>query len=175
MVFERLELIEKIVALIPPPRAHLVRYHGVLAPAARRRARVVSDRREPTAAVVAAAATVLPTSLQALPASAAALPPRHSPTVGQAAHTRTAPSAPGSDPTSTLRARRLSWSELMRRVFLVDLLKCPRCQGRMRILAAIVLPEVIARILTHRGLSARAPPTQPPDPELLQASTPDLP
>ncbi len=173
VVFERLELIEKIVALIPPPRAHLVRYHGVLAPAARQRARVVSDRREPTAAVAAAAATALPTSLSAPPASAVASPPRRSPTIGQAARTRTALSAP--DPTSTLRARRLSWSELMRRVFLVDLLKCPRCQGRMRILAAIVQPETIARILNQRGLSARAPPTQPPDPELLQASTPDLP
>ncbi len=48
------------------------------------------------------------------------------------------------------------------------------CQGRMRILAAIVQPEVIARILTHRGLSARAPPTQPPDPELLEPSTSNL-
>ncbi len=63
----------------------------------------------------------------------------------------------------------------MRGVFLVDLLKCPRCQGRMRILAAIVQPEIIARILTRCGLSARAPPTQPPDPEHLQASTHDLP
>ena len=48
-------------------------------------------------------------------------------------------------------------------------------QGRMRILAAIVQPEIIARILTHRGLPARAPPIEPPDPELLEASTPDLP
>ena len=63
----------------------------------------------------------------------------------------------------------------MRRVFLVDLLECSRCQGRMRILAAIVQPEIIARILTHRSLPARAPPIEPPDPELLEASTPDLP
>jgi hypothetical protein len=32
VVFEPLELCERIVALIPPPRAHLVRYHGVLRP-----------------------------------------------------------------------------------------------------------------------------------------------
>ncbi len=45
----------------------------------------------------------------------------------------------------------------------------------MRVLAAIVQPEIIAGILTHRRLPARAPPTQPPDPEVLEASTPDLP
>ncbi|OFZ81150.1 MAG: hypothetical protein A2583_04445 [Bdellovibrionales bacterium RIFOXYD1_FULL_53_11] len=32
VIFEPLELIEKLAALVPPPRANLVRYHGVLAP-----------------------------------------------------------------------------------------------------------------------------------------------
>ena len=32
VVFEPSELLERLVALIPPPRAHQVRYHGVLAP-----------------------------------------------------------------------------------------------------------------------------------------------
>lgn len=32
---------EKLAALIPPPRAHLVTYHGVLAPAAALRRRIV--------------------------------------------------------------------------------------------------------------------------------------
>ena len=41
MVFEPLELIEKLAALVPPPRINLVRYHGVLAPAARNRAGIV--------------------------------------------------------------------------------------------------------------------------------------
>jgi hypothetical protein len=39
--FEPLELLEKLAALVPPPRFNLVRYHGVLAPAARHRARVL--------------------------------------------------------------------------------------------------------------------------------------
>ena len=47
---------------------------------------------------------------------------------------------------------------LMRRVFALDVLECPRCGGRMRILAAIDQPEVIRAILTCRGLAARAPP-----------------
>jgi hypothetical protein len=45
IVFEPSELLERLVALIPPPRAHQVRYHGVLAPAAADRAFVSRDRR----------------------------------------------------------------------------------------------------------------------------------
>ena len=32
VVLSPLELIEKLAALVPPPRVHLIRYHGVLAP-----------------------------------------------------------------------------------------------------------------------------------------------
>jgi hypothetical protein len=41
VAFLPLELVEKLAALVPPPRVNLVRYHGVLAPAARHRAEVV--------------------------------------------------------------------------------------------------------------------------------------
>jgi len=41
VVFEPLELLEKLAALVPPRRFNLFRYHGALAPAARRRAEVV--------------------------------------------------------------------------------------------------------------------------------------
>jgi hypothetical protein len=34
MLFEPLELIERIAVLVPPPRFHLVRYNGILAPRA---------------------------------------------------------------------------------------------------------------------------------------------
>ena len=45
----------------------------------------------------------------------------------------------------------------MRRVFLVDLLECPRCQGRMRILAAIVQPEISAKMAALRAPPADFP------------------
>jgi hypothetical protein len=35
------ELLEKLAALVPPPRLNLVRYHGVLAPNAADRAQIV--------------------------------------------------------------------------------------------------------------------------------------
>jgi hypothetical protein len=41
VVFEPLSFLEKLAALIPPPGAHLVTYHGVLAPAAAMRRRIV--------------------------------------------------------------------------------------------------------------------------------------
>lgn len=39
------ELLERLVPLIPPPRAHQVRYHGVLAPCASARDRIVPGPR----------------------------------------------------------------------------------------------------------------------------------
>ena len=41
VVFEPLTFLEKLAALVPPPRAHQVTYHGVLAPAAAWRSAIV--------------------------------------------------------------------------------------------------------------------------------------
>ena len=41
LLFSPSELIEKLAALVPPPRLNLVRYHGVLAPHAADRSRIV--------------------------------------------------------------------------------------------------------------------------------------
>ncbi len=41
LVLSPLELIEKLAALVPPPRLNLIRYHGVLAPNATDRAAIV--------------------------------------------------------------------------------------------------------------------------------------
>ena len=47
-----MELLEKRAALVPPPRFHLLRYHGLLAPRARARERIVPAQpvAEPAAA-----------------------------------------------------------------------------------------------------------------------------
>ena len=44
---------------------------------------------------------------------------------------------------------RQRWAELLRRIFEVDPLRCPRCGEAMRIVAVITEPAVIDRILTH--------------------------
>ncbi len=44
-VFTPVEFLEKLAAIVPPPRSHLVKYHGILAPNHRRRAEVVPVKR----------------------------------------------------------------------------------------------------------------------------------
>jgi hypothetical protein len=56
------------------------------------------------------------------------------------------------------RAPRVPWATLMRRTFDLDVLACPRCSGRMRIVADIEDPAVAAKILAHLGKPTRAPP-----------------
>ena len=46
----------------------------------------------------------------------------------------------------------------MQHVFARDVLECPSCRGRMRVIAAIEQPEIIAAILGSLGLASRAPP-----------------
>ena len=49
----------------------------------------------------------------------------------------------------------------MQRVFVRDVLECPSCRSRMRVIAAIEQPEIIAAILGSLGLASRAPPAAP--------------
>jgi hypothetical protein len=50
VLMERRELLERLAPLIPPPRAHQVRYHGLLAPCASGRDRVVPRPLSPSEA-----------------------------------------------------------------------------------------------------------------------------
>jgi hypothetical protein len=78
-----------------------------------------------------------------------------------------APPPPGSPP--PIRDRYLTWPELMRRTFEVDVLVCPRCSGRMKIIAAITDPDVIRAFLDSLGIPREdvtpAPARPPPDAE----------
>jgi hypothetical protein len=59
---------------------------------------------------------------------------------------------------------RRRWAELLRRIFEVDPLRCPRCGHAMRVVAFITEPPVIDRLLTHlrrQGLRARRPRAPP--------------
>jgi hypothetical protein len=53
---------------------------------------------------------------------------------------------------------RVDWATLLRRSFAVDVLACPRCHGRLRVLAVITEREPVGRILAHLGMPADAPP-----------------
>jgi len=57
LIFAPVELLERLAALIPRPRINLVLYHGVLAPRAAWRARVVPARIDETSEASAPDAT----------------------------------------------------------------------------------------------------------------------
>ncbi len=62
-------------------------------------------------------------------------------------------------------------ARLLKRVFDIDIERCPQCGGKLKIIAAIEEPTVIERILTHLGLSAQQPPRAPArHVELFQAA-----
>jgi hypothetical protein len=67
-----------------------------------------------------------------------------------------------------LRPPRWRWADLLQRVFAVDVLACPNCGGRMRVIATIDDPWVVRRILTHLGLLSD--PRPPPEPPVWQAA-----
>ena len=55
----------------------------------------------------------------------------------------------------------MSWAQLLKRVFAIDMTTCSQCGGTLTLLAAIEDPAVIIKILSHLGLPTRAPPKTP--------------
>ncbi len=138
LVFTPTELLERLVPLVPRPRVNLLLYHGVLAPNAPWRSAVVARERSTADEAHAVASS-----------AAGATPPAHG----------------GRRP--RIRPRYRAWADLMRQAFATDVLACPRCGGRMIVLATIDDASVIVRILAHIGIpledGAPAPERGPPD------------
>jgi hypothetical protein len=144
VIFQPLELLEKLAALVPAPRAHLTRYSGVLAPAAKWRVLIVPASAGASAPTISPAIAT-PGCMTQLTASAS---------VETESEASTAATTP--------HGRNYGWAELMKRVWELDVLECPRCRGRMRIVAAIHSLEASRKILDWLGLPSRAPPVAPP-------------
>jgi hypothetical protein len=134
VIFEPLELVEKLAALVPPPKVNLIRYHGLLAPAAAFRSRVIPEPKDEG-------------------------PPVHSGCRGKKQASTADAAIVNEKP--RCRPRNYSWAALLRRIFELDVLKCPRCGGRMRILGAVNPPDAIRKILSCLGLPSRPPPITP--------------
>jgi hypothetical protein len=59
-------------------------------------------------------------------------------------------------------APRWSWARLLKRVFALDMARCPWYQrGALRIIAAIMQGEVIRKIFRHLKLAVDPPPIAP--------------
>ena len=80
------------------------------------------------------------------------------------------------DITKMPRINRLPWAVLLKRVFMTDALTCPKCNGRMKILAAITKPDAIRKLLDHLGIPSEAPrrTAARPPPQAELSGTSDL-
>jgi hypothetical protein len=79
--------------------------------------------------------------------------------------------SPVEEPATEFASRaKAAWARLIRKVYEVDPLECPKCKGPMRVIALIEEPGVIRRILEHLGLWAPLPTER--SPPLAAASWP---
>jgi len=126
-----LEFLDALSRLIPPPRVHRHRYHGVLAPNARLRSRVTALGRE-----VGVETT-------------------------QARGVEAAPADQDSADRLTGAAARSRWAQLLAHIYEVFPLRCPECGSDMRILAFLTDPAPVSAILRHLKLPHTPPRLSP--------------
>jgi hypothetical protein len=142
------EFLDRLADLVPPPRKHRHRYHGVFAPNHRLRKAVtllaignIGKRRDAATGGQAACGAVGGHAVEGCCDTHA---------------------KPRSHDTS-----RIAWAKLMARVGEEFPLECPACGGDIRLIAFITEPGPIRKILTHLGeplepplvSTARGPPT----------------
>ena len=132
VVFDPVELLGRLAVLVPRPRINLLLYYGVLGPRAAWRSEVV-----PSPASEDGRDTGVKESA--------------------------AEQAREADPAETARrhVRGQCWASLMARTFGIDVLACPRCGGRLRLIALIEQAAVIDRILRHLGVPTEIPAPRP--------------
>lgn len=121
-----LDFLARVIAHVPEPRLHTLRYLGFYSNVSRGRRRKGRD-----------------------------IPLRP---------VRPAPEPDGLTPAER-QARRRAWARLIRRVYEVDPLVCAKCGGEMRIVAVILDPKVIRKILDHirsKDGGSRGPPDEEP-------------
>ena len=152
LVFDPIEFLGRLAVLVPRPRINLLLYHGVLGPRAAWRADVVPREAAPTGERA----------------------PRTEDTTGQGGDGEVDANTPDAD---RRRACGRLWADLMRRTFGFDVLACPRCDGRLRLIAVIDHTPVIQKILRHLGLPSEIPvptPARAPPPEHADSAVLDF-
>jgi hypothetical protein len=149
ITMDPLAFIARLCALIPPPRFHMVRYHGCLAPHSKLRSLVVpraqgADNTDIEDDLLEGQLSLLPLPLI-----------DHAPSKSQS---------------------RYSWAQLLKRVFKIDIENCPHCQGHLRIRRAVHGSAELRPLLERQGLPTEPPrqhpPRAPPQLELDDLSEP---
>jgi hypothetical protein len=160
------QLLKRLAAIVPAPRVHSIRYFGVFAPSSKARPRIVSRGKERRRC------------------SRKTPPLDLGEADGGAEDARLAwelfieldPLVP-SPPPMPERPRRLSWPDLLARVFSTDILRCDKCGGRRRVSAFIPGGRLARQVLDQLGIHERAPPIAkaraPPHQEVFDFSPAD--
>jgi hypothetical protein len=173
-VMTPIEFMARLAALIPPPFYPTITYHGVFA--ARSTFRPLVTPKPP------ADCTRLAKKKACEHAKADEKAPAHEPTKAPKQTENEAAALPAVSllsptpdvvmPTSITVAhwgrlldgelfaesRRIDWHLLLRRTFGADSLQCPKCQGRLKILATVADRGAVTKILAHLGLATAPPP-----------------
>ena len=134
------EFLDRLAELVPPPRKHRHRYHGVFAP---------NHKLRP--AVTALAIGNIGKRREAV-------------TGGQAAGGRATAGCCDVNPNHKPRSHdtsRIAWAKLIARVGEEFPVECPNCGGDIRLIAFITDPGPIRKILTHLGEPLEPPPVSP--------------
>ena len=130
LTLDALDFVHAVVTQIPDARRHLVRYYGAY-----------SHRRRATVRAKNGAADAVATAIEGPPAT----------------HPAPEPATPA-EPGSPEAKRRSAWARVLKKIFEVDPLLCPRCGGEMKAIAWITDRAVIDRILAHRAKAGLASP-----------------
>jgi len=135
------EFLDRLAALVPPPRKHRHRYHGVFAPNHKLRPAVtalaIGNIRKQREAATGGHGSDGHATEGCCDANHATQKPR-------------------SHDTS-----RIAWAKLMARVGEEFPLECPNCGGDIRLIAFITEPGAIRKILTHLREPLKPPPVSP--------------
>jgi hypothetical protein len=69
-------------------------------------------------------------------------------------------------PPTSYKACDMRWMQRLKRVFAIDIETCPQCGGKLRVIACVEDPPLIAKILAHvrrREALFESTPRAPPD------------
>jgi len=135
LVLPPVAFLRRLATLIPPPRSHLVRFHGALAPNAKLRKQVVALVPKQCSADEVDLSTAKPDAVIDICSD----------------------DSDGKEVSPAHPRYRQLWAQLLSRTFAQDVLECPECKGRMRLISMINEPTTIEKILAYLGL-----PTSPP-------------
>lgn len=178
-VMTPLELLARLAALVPPPRHALVRFHGAFAPRSSWRRNVVP---KPPAPVPKKTHdhTPKPPPPQAPPPPSQSTPHRRTSqsSPGAVLVARTEPLAPNvlsvhhwerlKSGALLATSPRVDWATLMRRTFDTDVLACPKCSGKLRILGVVDDEALASAVLAELGIAPTKRPARARDPTSLE-------